>query len=407
MKKITSLLLALLFSFSVFGCSQNQDLAMFRGNLGRTGSQSNDEKIPSGQLDWKFKAEYGCYSSPVISQGIVYFNSGAGYVYAIDANTGKPLWEFKRTNFVGDTPAILNNVLYVGGLDHFFYAINTKMGMENWRFEAGDMIMSSPAIYSGKVYFGSYDGNLYALDANTGHQLWKFKTEVDSLLVNENIKPNNSDPNVYEQLGAIVSDPSIANGVIYFSSYNGYLYALDTDTGLEKWKFITNGEPTSHIPVISNKTIYFPGTDGYFYALNQDGQLKWKHSIENPKWVEFSNTAIANNIIYFIGSYKENKPEFISFDDFDNHYLYAIAEDTGRIIWKTKLSSYAHWITVSNDLIYFINSRGFLFAYDANTGKELWAINFTTEVTNPLSSEVVIANEKIFFCDGDYLYAIK
>lgn len=395
--------------FFLFGCSQNQDqdLVMFRGDLGRTGLQSIDDKIPSGKLDWKFEAEYGCYSSPIISQGIVYFNSGAGYVYAIDANTGKPLWEFKRVNYVGDTPAILNNVLYVGGLDHFFYAINAKTGKENWRFEAGDMIMSSPAIYSGKVYFGSYDGNLYALDGNTGQQLWKFKTEVDSRLINENVKPNNPDPDVYVQLGAIVSDPSIANGIIYFSSYNGYLYALDIDTGLEKWKFITNGKSTNNIPVISNETIYFAGTDGYFYALNQDGQLKWKFTTGNPEWVNFSDAAIVNGTIYLISSYKENKSEFMSYDDFDNHYLYAITEDTGQTIWKTKLSFYAHWITISNNLLYFINNRGFIFAYDANTGKEQWSLNFTTEVTNPLSSEVVIADEKIFFCDGDYLYAIK
>lgn len=392
--------------FFLFGCSQDQDLVMFRGDLGRTGLQSIDDKIPSGKLGWKFEAEYGCYSSPIISQGIVYFNSGAGYVYAIDANTGKSLWEFKRTNYVGDTPAIFNNVLYVGGLDHFFYAINTKTGMENWRFEAGDMIMSSPAIYSGKVYFGSYDGNLYALDANTGHQLWKFKTEVDSLLVGENVNPNNSDPNVYIQLGAIVSDPAIANGNIYFSSYNGYLYALDAGTGLEKWKFITNGEATNSIPVISNGTIYFAGTDGYFYALTQDGQIKWKFTVGNPEWVEFSDAAIANGIIYFISSYKENKSEFTQQDDFDNHYLYAISEDAGEMIWKAQLSSYARWLTFSNNFIYFVNSRG-LFAYDASTGKEQWIINVKTERSSPTSSEIVVEDGKIFFCTGDYLYAIK
>ncbi|MCH8349839.1 MAG: PQQ-binding-like beta-propeller repeat protein, partial [Chloroflexi bacterium] len=36
-------------------------------------------------------------------------------------------------------------------------------GQEKWRFETGDRVSSSPAVVDGVVYFGSDDGHLYAV----------------------------------------------------------------------------------------------------------------------------------------------------------------------------------------------------------------------------------------------------
>jgi len=41
-----------------------------------------------------------------------------------------------------------------------------------WRYDTGDFIASSPAVANGVVYFGSYDDKLYALDASTGALKW-------------------------------------------------------------------------------------------------------------------------------------------------------------------------------------------------------------------------------------------
>jgi outer membrane protein assembly factor BamB len=53
------------------------------------------------------------------------------------------------------------------------------------------------------IYIGSFDGRLYALDARTGQEKWSFKTD-----------------------GEVYSSPAVAGGVVYFSSTDGYLYAV-------------------------------------------------------------------------------------------------------------------------------------------------------------------------------------
>ena len=49
-----------------------------------------------------------------------------------------------------------------------------KFGGLKWKFHTGGMVIGSPAVSEGMVYFGSTDGNLYAVNADSGAQQWKF-----------------------------------------------------------------------------------------------------------------------------------------------------------------------------------------------------------------------------------------
>lgn len=377
------------------GCSPNRDnVAMFRGNLERTGFyDSTTNKLPSGQLNWKFKSEYECYSSPVISQGTVYINCAGGYLYAVNANSGKENWVFKREKWVGPSPMVSNGIVYVGGLDSYFYAVDIKTSMEKWRFKTGDMIMSSPAILNGIAYFGSYDGYLYALDLNTGQEKWRFKTQGVETPYASSAAPE------YDILGAIVSSPAIANGVIYFGSYDGYLYALDLNTGQEKWRYKT-GDGIGSSPSISDGVIFFGSGDGYFYALDNDGQLKWKFNTEiypasySPN---VSSAAIDNGTAYFAS--EDNS------DRGDNNYLFAVDTKTGGIKWKFK-TMFARYTgpTVSNNVVYFADEDGSVFSVNAETGQVEWKFSVESAVT----SDVAIVDDVIYFCTEDgYLYSLR
>ena len=74
-----------------------------------------------------------------------------------------------------------------------------------WTFKTDGPIIGSPAIANGVVYIGSTDGNLYAVDQETGKQKWKFKTFASR---------------------QVASSPTIANGLVYFGGFDGILYAL-------------------------------------------------------------------------------------------------------------------------------------------------------------------------------------
>src|SRR4026208_996825 len=67
-----------------------------------------------------------------------------------------------------------------------------------WTFKTDGPIIGSPAVANGVVYIGSTDGNLYALDQETGKQKWKFKTFASR---------------------QVTSSPTIANGLVYFGRF--------------------------------------------------------------------------------------------------------------------------------------------------------------------------------------------
>jgi outer membrane protein assembly factor BamB len=78
-------------------------------------------------------------------------------------------------------------------------------------------------VANGVVYFGSGDGDVYALDSATGDLRWKFKT------------------------GDVVhASPALAEGVLFFGSWDSYFYAVDAATGKEKWRFHGGEDPTIH-----------------------------------------------------------------------------------------------------------------------------------------------------------------
>ena len=74
-----------------------------------------------------------------------------------------------------------------------------------WTFRTDGPIIGSPAIANGAIYIGSTDGNVYAVDQETGKQKWKFKTFASR---------------------QVTSSPTIANGLVYFGSTDGLLYAV-------------------------------------------------------------------------------------------------------------------------------------------------------------------------------------
>ena len=85
-----------------------------------------------------------------------------------------------------------------------------------WNFKTQGPVKSTPAIHARRVYVGSTDGYLYALDLNTGSKLWAFKTE-----------------------GPIESSPLVLNERVFIGSTDGALYAVNAADGKLEWKYAT------------------------------------------------------------------------------------------------------------------------------------------------------------------------
>ena len=67
----------------------------------------------------------------------------------------------------------------------------------------------------------------------------------------------------------MISSPAIASGIVYFGSADGYIYAVDVETGKRRWRYKTHGGWMRSSPAVANGMIYFGSDDSYLYALHE------------------------------------------------------------------------------------------------------------------------------------------
>jgi len=244
----------------------------------------------SGNLKWEFVAPSEITSSPAFAEGLVYINSDSGF-FAVDAASGRQAWQIKtgepvafdhRWDYFQSSPVYVDGAVYFGSADGFIYAVEAKSGKGLWKYKTLGRVRSSPAVTDGVVYVGSMDGNLYALEARTGQLRWKFKTAGDAFF----------------PTGEVQSSPAVANGLVFFGSRDGHLYAVDTATGQKKWAFSHEGSWCISTPAVWEGLVFAGSSDGMFVDAvdERTGQEKWRS--KTPARV-FSSGAIAAGNVYF------------------------------------------------------------------------------------------------------------
>jgi len=266
----------------------------------------------TGTQKWKFKTGSRVTSSPAVSGGVVYVASYDGNLYAVDAASGQSKWKFasegerrfaaKHLHGVEpaaetmpdpfdsylSSPAVWDGTVYFGSGDGNVYAVDATSGALRWKFHTGDVVHASPALSGGTLYIGSWDSYFYALDAATGKEKWRFKT--------------GEDPDIHNQVG-IQSSAAIADGVVYFGCRDSNLYAVDAQTGQKRWAYSNRGSWVIASPAVYGGKVYFATSDtGRLAALDtRTGSLAF--SLDFKHWPMFSSPAISGGRLY-IGSHQ-------------------------------------------------------------------------------------------------------
>ena len=126
-----------------------------------------------------------------------------------------------------------------------------------WTCQAGDIIESTATVVDGTVYIAALDGYLYAIDAQTGEKRW-----------------------TYQANGHIKASPSVQDGVVYFGDGEGVFHAVDVNSRAAKWQFRSEGEIISSAN-FAGDNVLFGSYDGFLYCLNREnGELLWKFETE-------------------------------------------------------------------------------------------------------------------------------
>jgi len=203
-------------------------------------------------------------SSPVVVKGVVYMGSDDGFLYAFPAaGCGAaqcaPLWKGSIGGPVySSSPAVASGVVYVGSA-HALAAFRAggcgaAQCRPLWRGTSGqDFFGGSPAIYKGRVYIG-LESMLAVFDANgcgqsTCSPLWyEFGTGFQA---------------------AILSSPTIANGVVYAGRNTGDVLAWRAapcaqTTCHELWIGRTGDPIVTSSPTVVNGKLYIGSADDAF-----------------------------------------------------------------------------------------------------------------------------------------------
>ncbi|MDP5272712.1 outer membrane protein assembly factor BamB family protein [Chengkuizengella axinellae] len=213
----------------------------------------------TGELKWKKKSDKEnavIRTTPAIVEDVLFYAdsvNNSGFVRAVDRNTGEELWNFNVYGLVQSSPVVVDGTVYIGTRDPRIYAINANTGEYKWSFTfGGSWNLSTATVVEDTVYIGSSDSHrVYILDAETGDEKWVLPTG---------------------DIHAIHSSPIYADGVLYFGTGANYeddigtLRAIDVNTHEELWRFQTEDKIISS-PVIQNGVIYVTSFDGKLYAI--------------------------------------------------------------------------------------------------------------------------------------------
>lgn len=260
----------------------------------------------TGKEKWNFKSRMPIASSPAVAGGLIYFVSSSGALAAIDRETGKPRWvfateferKFEAKNLHGypsasqtipdawdlftSSPAVVNGAVYFGSGDGNVYAVDATSGLLQWKFSTGGVVHASPAVAGGTVFIGSWDSVLYALDAETGLQKWSFKA--------------GDDPVIHNQVG-FQSSPAVVGGTVYVGCRDAHVYAIDASTGRKKWDYPTSKSWVVGTPAVRDGVVYVGTSDSArFMALDaKTGRLRFNF---DAKAYMFSSAALAGELAY-------------------------------------------------------------------------------------------------------------
>ncbi|MCA8957837.1 MAG: PQQ-binding-like beta-propeller repeat protein [Planctomycetes bacterium] len=151
-------------------------------------------------------------STPVVYKNRIYavigqdpeHGEGIGNMCCIDA-AGKKVWEYSKIKRSMSTLSVHDDMVFAADYSGFVYCLDANTGKEHWVHDTSTHIWGSTLVADGRVYVGTEDGFLTVIPATKEYAKDKVK-EID--------------------FGSpIYSSPIVANGVLFVATHT-HLYAI-------------------------------------------------------------------------------------------------------------------------------------------------------------------------------------
>ena len=209
--------------------------------------------------------------------GVAYATDGAGYVLALDANTGAERWRVKPAGPLRGAPTIAFNLILVMTQDNQILALNAATGDTEWSRtappgQAGVFGVAAPAAGQGTVIAGFSSGELAAYRYENGRPLWS-----DAL----------ARTSISTRVGTLTdvdADPIIDQGKVYALGQGGRMAAYDLLTGQRQWELNIAGISA---PAVAGEWVFVLTDEARVIAIQREtGKVRWISQLQAFRDVE-------------------------------------------------------------------------------------------------------------------------
>lgn len=245
-----------------------------------------------GNLLWKVEAAEPVLGAVAIENGIAYIGASDHTFRAIDIHTGKVVWAYADVKgYIETKPLIVEDKVIFGAWDNTLYALNKADGKELWKWTGGltRMHFSPAAVWpvaaNGKVFITDPQRAMTAIDLKTGDTVWRtFQSmvretiglsedheRVYSKTMNDSIVCYSTQGDTPKELWAsnvgfgYEHAPSMQvekDGVMFGSTKEGLIFALDGKSGKVLWKHKIGNSLISTVVPLSGREVLFTATSG-------------------------------------------------------------------------------------------------------------------------------------------------
>lgn len=189
--------------------------------------------------------QIGIASSAAVADGLVFVGGRDGKFHVVDAKTGAQRWVHNNNGgWTIASPAVQNGVVYFPTSDGTrFKALDAATGAVKFDLQNKAVSFSSPAIAGEVAFYGTSDGYLNAVSLRDGSLLARFQTDgskengarytdetgrmrTATMYPDRTLDGMMIGMRTMMTLGSVLSSPVVADGVVYFGSTDGHLYAV-------------------------------------------------------------------------------------------------------------------------------------------------------------------------------------
>ena len=254
----------------------------------------------NGNLLWTVEAVEPVLGAVTIENSIAYIGASDHTFRAVNIRTGEVKWAFAGVRgYIETKPLVTDNKVIFGAWDNTLYALNKADGKELWKWTGGltRMHFSPAAVWpvaaDGKVFITDPQRAMTAIDIETGNTVWRTfqsmvretiglsedKERIYSKTMNDSIVCYSTKGDQPHKLWAsnvgfgYEHAPSMQvekNGVVFGSTKEGLIFALEATTGKVLWKHKTGNSRISTVVPLDNNRVLFTATSG------ETGMLKFK-----------------------------------------------------------------------------------------------------------------------------------